>query len=119
MTLVLVAAVLLLCLQNGIANSFSRTGNPVAELGVRVGVCMPRSCSEKDIPKLLGTVEAGGVITVNFVDSSCVPTNVTPTTGFWIFMSLMGFFVIWAIASTVVDYILDVYYVEKKEIKNK
>ncbi|KAK6731639.1 hypothetical protein RB195_007855 [Necator americanus] len=105
------------CYARGVWNN--QAGNPVAELGVRVGVCMPRSCSEKDIPKLLGTVEAGGVITVNFVDSSCVPTNVTPTTGFWIFMSLMGFFVIWAIASTVVDYILDVYYVEKKEIKNK
>ncbi|EYB93025.1 hypothetical protein Y032_0187g1123 [Ancylostoma ceylanicum] len=96
----------------------NQTDNPVADLGVKVAVCMPTSCSEKDIPKVLGSFDFGGLAALHFVDADCVPTKVVPTTAFWIFMSFMAFFVVWAIAATAFDYVLHAYF-NGKVIKNK
>ncbi|EPB76836.1 hypothetical protein ANCCEY_04048 [Ancylostoma ceylanicum] len=96
----------------------TQTDNPVADLGVKVAVCMPTSCSEKDIPKVLGSFDFGGLAALHFVDADCVPTKVVPTTAFWIFMSFMAFFVVWAIAATAFDYVLHAYF-NGKVIKNK
>ncbi|RCN34582.1 hypothetical protein ANCCAN_19570 [Ancylostoma caninum] len=96
----------------------NQTDNPVAELGVKVAVCMPTSCSEEDIPLMLGSIDFRGLATLNFVDAKCVPTKVVPTTAFWIFMSFMAFFVAWAIAATAFDYVSNAYF-NGKVIKNK
>ncbi|KHJ92927.1 acyltransferase [Oesophagostomum dentatum] len=78
-------------------------------IGVKIAVCMPKSCSEEDIPKVLDTINLQGVIPLTFVDSTCVPTSVKPTTAFWIFMGFMAFFVIWALAASAIDFYMDVY----------
>ncbi|EPB76835.1 acyltransferase [Ancylostoma ceylanicum] len=97
-------------------------------MGVKIAVCMPRSCSEEvghlpsidgiqadrsyDIPKVINSLDIEG-IPLNFVHSNCVPTSVKPTTAFWIFMSFMAVFVVWAIVATIVDFVLSVYYPKK------
>ncbi|RCN34583.1 acyltransferase [Ancylostoma caninum] len=81
-------------------------------MGVKIAVCMPRSCNEEDIPQVINSIEIEG-IPLNFVHSNCVPTSVKPTTAFWIFMSFMAVFVIWAIVATIVDFVLSVYYQNK------
>ncbi|CAJ0591401.1 unnamed protein product [Cylicocyclus nassatus] len=78
-------------------------------LGLKIAVCMPKSCNEEDIPKVLDSPKLGGLVPMTFTSSSCVPTYVKPTTAFWIFMGFMAFFVSWAALATAIDFITDVY----------
>uniref|UniRef100_A0A7I4XXS6 NRF domain-containing protein n=1 Tax=Haemonchus contortus TaxID=6289 RepID=A0A7I4XXS6_HAECO len=86
------------------------TNKLLGQLGVSVAVCMPKSCNEEDIPLLLKTIINEETLPIKFRSASCVPTNVQPTTAFWIFMTFMAFFVSWAILASIVDYFLDAHY---------
>ncbi|VDM77298.1 unnamed protein product [Strongylus vulgaris] len=85
----------------------NQTGSPI---GIKMAVCMPKSCNEEDIPKVLDSIKMGGIIPLTYTSSTCVPTNVKPTTAFWIFMSFMALFIFWAVLATVVDFASDVYH---------
>ncbi|VDN31950.1 unnamed protein product [Cylicostephanus goldi] len=64
---------------------------------------------KQDIPIVLDSTKLGGLAPITFTSSSCVPTDVKPTTAFWIFMGFMAFFVSWAALATAIDFITDVY----------
>ncbi|KAJ1347282.1 hypothetical protein KIN20_002307 [Parelaphostrongylus tenuis] len=72
----------------------------------------------KDVPKLMSSViEVSSKIThlplelvpVEFPDAVCVPKSVEPTVSFWIFIVFASFLVLWAILSTITDYVLHTY----------
>ncbi|VDM55387.1 unnamed protein product [Angiostrongylus costaricensis] len=79
------------------------------KLTIKLAVCMPRNCSERDIPQLMSSVVEGHFLPLTFTDTVCVPTSVEPTTSFWIFMTFLSFFVLWAILATTMDYVLHVH----------
>ncbi|KAL6737738.1 hypothetical protein Aduo_011356 [Ancylostoma duodenale] len=72
-------------------------------LDVKWSVCMPRSCSEKDIHNLLNLLpehlEDAFVCRV-----SCRPTEIPYTVGFWIAMILLAVVVGLAVFASVVDH---------------
>nr|CDJ91683.1 Acyltransferase 3 domain containing protein [Haemonchus contortus] len=65
---------------------------------------MPAACTGQDITTLLRTVINKEIVPLKFNGVSCVPTSVGGTTGFWMFMILMAFFVVWAVLASLTDY---------------
>ncbi|CAJ0594648.1 unnamed protein product [Cylicocyclus nassatus] len=94
-----------------LAANVAMEGPELGKLGPKIAVCMPKSCTETDITRILESTGIQQYIPINFTASAnCVPLKNTYSTNFWIFICFVAFFVIWAILATFTDYILDTYY---------
>ncbi|CAJ0595906.1 unnamed protein product [Cylicocyclus nassatus] len=91
------------------------TGN--ANIGPKVAVCMPESCTKKDIANFLNAANAQQLIPLQFTGTSCVPKSNTYPVAFWIYMAFLAFFISWAIVATGVDYVWQNHYKEKEQNK--
>ncbi|VDM76180.1 unnamed protein product [Strongylus vulgaris] len=86
-------------------------------IGPKFAVCMPESCTKKDIVNFLNNANIKALVPVEFTGTDCVPTRNTYSVSFWIFMCFMAFFISWAIIATVVDYVWQKYYKDKEQNK--
>ncbi|CAJ0589201.1 unnamed protein product [Cylicocyclus nassatus] len=87
------------------------------KVGPRLAVCMPERCTSKDITSFLNAANSQTLLPAEFSGISCVPKHNTYSLAFWIYMSVLGFFVSWAIVATAVDYVWQNHYKDKEQNK--
>ncbi|CAJ0594645.1 unnamed protein product [Cylicocyclus nassatus] len=70
-----------------VAASVVMEGPPMGQIGPKIAVCMPRSCTETDITKILERYDVQQYVPVNFtINTNCVPSKNTYSANFWVFM---------------------------------
>ncbi|VDN30714.1 unnamed protein product [Cylicostephanus goldi] len=70
-----------------VAASIVMDGPQLGQIGPKIAVCMPKSCTETDITKILERFDVQQYVPVNFtLATNCVPLKNTYSANFWVFM---------------------------------